>query len=134
MRPTIDADPLGFDPFDDHVEPDMLVTLERDRAACAPARRKRLAFQVRAEPGAEFLGIRQRVPDALARRVDQRAAFDAVGVLIDCRFLLREMLCQLGNQEIHVRVAVPMCVGRQIHGHAGDRGREVGTVIEVETA
>src|SRR5262249_61846489 len=41
---------------------------------------------------------------------------------------------QLRNHEVDVRVALPMAVRRHVHRHSGYRLREVGTVIEVESA
>ena len=41
---------------------------------------------------------------------------------------------QLGNQEVEIRVALAVRVRRHVHRHAGDRGGEVGAVIEIEAA
>ena len=51
--------------------------LRGDLAADAPARSKGLAFQLRAEPGAEVFGVGKGAPHAVARRLDDDAAFDA---------------------------------------------------------
>ena len=81
--PAVREQVRRFDALDDHIEIDVLVAGIGDLPAGALPGREVLALQVRAEPGAEFLGVRESAPDARARGIDDDGAFDAVGVQ-DC--------------------------------------------------
>ena len=45
-----------------------------------------------------------------------------------------DLVDQLGDEEVEIRVALPVRVAGQVHRHTVDREREVGAVIEVEPA
>ena len=79
--PAVGEQALRFDALDDYVEIDVLIAAVGDLTPRTLAGSKRLALQVRAEPGAELLGVLERPPYALARSVDDDAALDAVGFL-----------------------------------------------------
>jgi len=47
-------------------------------------------------------------------------------------FAVLDSIDQLGNQEVQVRVALPVAMRRHVDRHAVDEGREVRAVIEIE--
>ena len=85
--PAVRKQFLGFDTIDNRIEIDMLVAGKGERPTRAVPWREGLALQIRAEPVAEFLGVRERAPDARAWRVDDDATRDAVRFRARTRFV-----------------------------------------------
>ncbi len=113
--PAIREQRLRFDPLDDHVEPHVLVTGNADLTTGALPGRKGLALQLRPEPSAKFLGVRECAPHPIARSADDDAAFDAVAVQDGTM-----VLAPSATEWLHVVIMEPLAgiCNRLVAGHS----------------